>query len=61
MPKLKAVRPDECQHWGRKGNSTFPILQSKNKPQATQQGKDGLLRDNAAEDFGHVGSNAEGL
>ena len=60
MPKLKAVRPDECQHWCRKGNSTFPILPSK-KPQAAQQEKDGLLRDDAAEDFGHMGSNAEGL
>lgn len=32
-----------------------------NKPQATRQGKGGLLRDNAAEDFGHAGSNAEDL
>ena len=61
MPKLKAARPDECQRQCRKGNSTFPILPSKNKPQATQQEKDGLLREDAAEDFGHVGSNAEGL
>ena len=46
---------------GAERETTFPILQSMNKPQATQQGKGGLLRDNAAEDFGHVGSNAEDL
>ena len=32
-----------------------------NRPQPTQQEKDGLLREDAAEAFGHVGSNTEGL
>ena len=32
-----------------------------NRPQRTQQEKDGLLREDAAEAFGHVGSNTEGL
>lgn len=36
-----------------RGNFRFPILPSK-KPQAAQQEKDGLLREDAAEDFGHV-------